>query len=277
MILLPSMNTTAPLLHTNSPKSSPLFLVESTVIVGFEFISPPAIPRFLSSYQPTVLFISVQLSTSYVATDLASPHTQDVSVPQLIHTPILNFVFKVNFHTHHLSFTQPLVLLPFLLSGSDKQTFAHSPITLLHPNAPPLPIILVYYTYHQNLIHMAQQTNGELHLTLPSGGDAFGNDTLLVGLIVSDRIMHPPSAIGMLNRAWAAIGTFAIEPFGDRRTYAIMAPTAAAADRVLSNGPWCINGAVLSLHRWPRAQRIDQLPLHLSPSGSKSMVFLHSR
>lgn len=110
---------------------------------------------------------------------------------------------------------------------------------------------------------MAQHPKGELHLTLPTGGDALGNDTLLVGLIISDRLIHPPTAIGVLNRAWAAIGTFTIEPLGDRRVYAIMASSTAAADGVMSTSPWCINGAVFSLHRWPMARRIEQIPLHM--------------
>lgn len=90
-----------------------------------------------------------------------------------------------------------------------------------------------------------------------------GNDSLLVGLIIADRSMHPPTVIGMIHRAWVSFGTFAIEPLADRRTYAIMAPSAAAADGVLSSGPWCINGAVLSLHDWPTARRIDQILLYL--------------
>lgn len=110
---------------------------------------------------------------------------------------------------------------------------------------------------------MAQHPNDELHLTLPTGGDVLGNDTLLVGLIISDRLLHPPTVIGVLTRAWAAIGTFTIEPFGDRRVYAIMASSTAAADAVMSTSPWCINGVVLSLHRWPLARRIEQIPLHM--------------
>ena len=47
--------------------------------------------------------------------------------------------------------------------------------------------------------------------------------------------------------------------------YSITAPTEAAADFILENGPWSVHGKTMTINRWPMMSRLEDLPLHLLP------------